>query len=257
MYSFNSRVRFSECDEAGLLSVPAAIDYLQDCSTFHSEAIDRGPAHIKETGLAWLLAAWEVEFIRRPHFGEEITVYTWATSFKGLFARRNFMICEAADTECEHPLVRADSSWFMFDASKQRPIRVPETESAPYLEDTPALDMPPIQRALRVEGEGTAVSPVVVTGAHLDTNHHVNNAQYISIALGALEELDHEMAAKAAGIDKPYIMDVYYATAAKLGDTIYPHVHKVEDDEASAAAIYITLDNEEDKPYATVRLRGL
>lgn len=270
MYSFNSRVRFSECDEAGLLSVPAAIDYLQDCSTFHSEAIDRGPAHIRETGLAWLLAAWEVEFFRRPRFGEEISVYTWATSFKGLRASRNFLICEASDTEREHPLVRADSSWFMYDANTQRPIRIPESESAAYADNTPALDMPPIARILRVEGEGTAVSPIVVTGAHLDTNHHVNNAQYVSLALGALEELDHEMAAKAASIDKPYIMDVYYATAAKLGDTICPHVHKVEETSAPAAnatsdspaapdslatAIYITLDNEEGKPYATVRLR--
>lgn len=255
MYSFNSRVRFSECDEAGLLSVPAAIDYLQDCSTFHSEAIGMGPAHIRETGLAWLLSAWEVEFLRRPAFGEEITVYTWATSFKGLRASRNFLICEASDTEREHPLVRADSSWFMFDANAQRPVRIPEEESAGYADDTPALDMPPVARMLRVDGKGTAVSPIVVTGAHLDTNHHVNNAQYVSLALGALEELDAELAAKLAG-SKPFAMDVHYATAAKLGDTMHPHVHKT-DEETSAAAIYVTLDNEEGKPYATVRLREL
>lgn len=254
MYSFNSRVRFSECDESGLLSVPAVIDYLQDCSTFHSEAIGMGPAHIKETGLAWLLAAWEVEIIRRPRFGEEIEVYTWATSFKGLFARRNFLICEASDTEREHPLVRADSNWFVFDGNAGRVIRIPESESAPYVEDTPALDMPPISRVLKVEGEGTAVSPVAVTGAHLDTNHHVNNAQYVSLALGALEELDPELAAKAAGIDRPYLMDVYYATAAKLGDTIYPHVHHVEATEDASAAIYVTLDSADGKPFAVVRL---
>lgn len=257
MYSFTSRVRFSECDEAGLLSVPAVIDYLQDCSTFHSEEIGMGPDHIKETGLAWLLAAWEVEFIQRPKFGDEITVYTWATSFKGLFAKRNFMICSASDTTCEHPLVRADSSWFMFDGNAQRVIRIPESESVPYMEDTPALDMQPLSRVLKVGDEGTAVSPVVVTGAHLDTNHHVNNAQYVSLALGALEELDPELALKAASIDKPYILDVYYATAAKLGDTIYPHIHKVEATDKEGEAIYVTLDNEEAKPYAVMRIRNL
>lgn len=251
MYSFTSRVRFSECDEQGLLSVPAVIDYLQDCSTFHSEAIGMGPEHAKETGLAWLLAAWEVEIIDRPHFGEEIAVYTWATSFKGLFAKRNFMICEASDAEHEHPLVRADSSWFMFDANAQKVVRIPESESAGYLEDTPALDLPPLSRVLKVAGAGTPVSPVAVTGAHLDTNHHVNNAQYVSLALGALEELDPELALKAASIDKPYIMDVYYATAAKLGNTIYPHIHKAED------GLYVTLDSDESKPYAVVRLRNL
>lgn len=249
MYSFTSRVRFSECDESGLLSVPAIIDYLQDCSTFHSEAIGMGPDHAKETGLAWLLAAWEVEIAHRPRFGEEIAVYTWATSFKGLFAKRNFMICAVDDPECAKPFVRADSSWFMFDANAQKVIRIPESESAGYLEDTPALDLPPLSRVLKVAGEGTPVSPVAVTGAHLDTNHHVNNAQYVSLALGALEELDPELALKAASIEAPYIMDVYYATAAKLGDIIYPHVHKADD------GLYVTLDNEEGKPFAVVRLR--
>lgn len=139
----------------------------------------------------------------------------------------------------------------MLDTKTQRPIRIPESESAGYLEDTPALEMPAFQRTLRVEGEGTSVSPIMVTGAHLDTNHHVNNAQYISIALGALEELDHELAIKAASIDKPYVMDVYYATAAKLGDTIYPHVHKADD------GLYVSLDAQEGKPYAIVRVRDI
>lgn len=34
MYAFDSRVRYSECDETGTLSIVSMIDYLQDCSTF-------------------------------------------------------------------------------------------------------------------------------------------------------------------------------------------------------------------------------
>ena len=42
MYTFDSRVRYSETDENGTLSVTAAVNYFQVCSTFQSEGIGRG-----------------------------------------------------------------------------------------------------------------------------------------------------------------------------------------------------------------------
>ena len=37
MYTFESRVRYSEVDAEGKLPVPGIIDYFQDCSVFQSE----------------------------------------------------------------------------------------------------------------------------------------------------------------------------------------------------------------------------
>lgn len=248
MYSFTSRVRYSEIDENGVLGIPALVDYLQDCSTFQSESLGLGPAHIASTGLAWLLSAWKIEISELPHFNDEIRVSTWATGFAGLRASRNFTVRHANDEDGARPLVRADSSWFMFDANKGRPVRTPEAESAPYLadahDDVP-LDLPAIPRMIHVEGEGVATAPITVTGAHLDTNHHVNNAQYVSLALGVLEE--GELCA-------PCTLDVHYSQAAKLGDTIYPHVHRGERAEDGSPATTVTLDDEAGKHYAIVRV---
>ena len=36
MYTFDSRVRYSETDEEGRLTVTGIINYMQDCSTFQS-----------------------------------------------------------------------------------------------------------------------------------------------------------------------------------------------------------------------------
>lgn len=247
MYSFTSRVRYSEIDETGKLSIPSLVNYLQDCTIFGSEELGLGPVHTAETGLAWLLSAWKIDITELPSFGDEIRVSTWATGFKGLRASRNFTVCRASDDAASHPLVRADSSWFMFDANKGRPVRIPESESAPYVEDAhnnSPLDLPPIQHVVRVEGEGLARAPITVTGAHIDTNHHVNNAQYVSLALGALEEGEASI---------PCTLDVHYSRAAKLGDTIYPHVHREPLADGNSSAI-VTLDDESGSPYAIVRL---
>ena len=42
MYQFDSRVRYSETDEQGRLSVTGILNYLQDCSTLQSEDIGLG-----------------------------------------------------------------------------------------------------------------------------------------------------------------------------------------------------------------------
>lgn len=242
MFSFTSKVRYSEVDAHLRLTIPALVDYLQDCSTFHSEAVGRGFDHIARTQRAWLLAGWEIVIDRMPRFGEEISVSTWATGFKGLLASRNFTVCAAGDAGCGQPLVRADSRWFMFDAAAGKPIRIPEEESGPYLPDVEhdaPLDLPRFPRHIRAEGPGEAAAPVAVTAAHIDTNHHVNNAQYVSMALGTLPEGTAERVRR---------LDVQYREAAKLGDTVRPHVHEAPDGRI------VTLDDGAGAAYAVVHL---
>lgn len=242
MYSFTSRVRYSEVDANLRLAIPSLVDYLQDCSTFHSEAVGRGFDHIARTHRAWLLAGWEIEIDRLPRFGEEICVSTWATGFKGLMASRNFTVRAATDPDCANPLIRADSRWFLFDAKAAKPVRIPEEESAPYLPDVEhdaPLDMPRFSRHIRVEGPGKASASIVVSAAHIDTNHHVNNAQYVSMALGALPEETREHVKR---------VDVQYREAAKQGDTVHPHVHETTDGHI------VTLDDAAGDAYAIVRL---
>ena len=38
-YEFESKVRYSEIDHRGTMTLPALINYFQDCSTFQSEEI--------------------------------------------------------------------------------------------------------------------------------------------------------------------------------------------------------------------------
>ena len=56
MYEFNSRVRYSEIDHHGTLTLPALINYFQDCSTFQSEDMGLGTEVLKAEKRAWILA---------------------------------------------------------------------------------------------------------------------------------------------------------------------------------------------------------
>ena len=52
MYTFESRVRFSEADHTELLTLPGLVNYFQDCSTFQSEDIGYGVESLKKSGQA-------------------------------------------------------------------------------------------------------------------------------------------------------------------------------------------------------------
>lgn len=148
MYSFEGRVRYSECDESGRLTLPALMNYLQDVSTFQCEDSPGGLAGLGRRHLGWILALWEIEIRERPRFGQHVRASTWCYDMGRLQARRNFTLTDATDGR---GLVRADSQWFLFDLAARKVVRVPEDQLF-YREDTPRLDMPELPRKLRAEG---------------------------------------------------------------------------------------------------------
>ena len=120
MYSFDSRVRYSETDEAGKLTVLGIINYMQDCSTFHSEEVGVGVQVLENRRRAWMLSSWQILIDRYPELGEEIRISTWHNESRGIHGYRNFVI-----RSCQgESLVRAGSVWFLYDLVKGTPARV-------------------------------------------------------------------------------------------------------------------------------------
>lgn len=235
MYSFCSKVRYSECDAESQLTIPALINYLQDCSTFHTESIDRGIRYCAEQGFAWFIAAWQIHIARLPRFTEEIRVSTWSFAKKPTLANRHFLV-ENTDGE---RLVMADSLWFPFDIAKGAPMRIPQSESD-YLHDESPLDLPPTQRKLRLTGEGETRPSITVASHHLDSNNHVNNGQYVGMADDIIRAHDVSFT--------PHVIKVQYKLSAKLGDAIVPKIYAEENGYA------VDLANPDGVSYAIVRM---
>ena len=236
MYSFDGRVRYSECDEDGRLSLVSMMNYLQDCSTFHSEATGVGLGWLGEQGLGWILGSWLIEIDELPRFAEKIRTSTWCYSLKGLHAQR----CFSFEDSTGRPVVRADSQWFLFDRNAGKVCRIPDSQRV-YLSDEPRADLPAMERKIKVEGEGRQASPIQVSEQHLDTNRHVNNAQYVMFALDALAELGHAL--------DVHRIAVQYRTMAWLGDEVHPSVHPCE------GGFAVELTDGADVTYAVVKLQ--
>ena len=56
MYTFQSKVRYSELDAEKKLSIAAIVDYFQDCSTFQSEALGVGIEYLESVEMLWMMS---------------------------------------------------------------------------------------------------------------------------------------------------------------------------------------------------------
>ena len=136
-YEFEGRVRYSEIDHRGTMTLPALINYFQDASTFQSEAIGLGMDRLKHDRKAWVLSYWQVIVERYPQMCEKITTGTFATEFKGLYGNRNFYMKDGSG----ELIARANSIWAFMDLEKGRPVRPTAEHIDPYGTCEP-LDMP-------------------------------------------------------------------------------------------------------------------
>lgn len=233
IYEFSGRVRYSEIDHRGTMTLPALINYFQDCSTFHSESIGLGMERLKQEKKAWVLSYWQIIVDRYPKLYEKITTGTFATEFKGLFGNRNFYMKDGEGRR----IACANSIWVFMDLEKGRPCRPAEEDIAPYGVNEP-LDMPYEDRKISVPEVFEDREPFPVRKYHIDTNEHVNNCQYVQMAL---EVLPGEMEVQNLRVE--------YKKSAIYGDMIHPKL-AVEDERT-----VVELCDEAGKPYAVVELK--
>ncbi len=231
-YTLEGRIRFSEADHTRRITLPGIINYFQDCSIFHSESLGVGLSYCEEQRKVWILSAWQVEIARYPFMGEPVLVSTWATKFDGLLGLRNFCM----EDEGQQMAAWANSVWVYMDMEKGRPTRPGKREIELYGTGEP-LSMEYAPRKIELPERFQEGEPFPVRKYHIDTNKHVNNCQYVQMALEGLKE---PMEVKK--------MRVEYKKSAVYGDTIYPKT-SYEGDRA-----VVVLCDKAGKAYAVVEL---
>lgn len=245
MYSFEARIRYSETDITGKLSLEALLDYFQDCSTFHSQDLGLGLEYLTEKHLVWVLSSWQIIVNRYPECCEKVVVGTFPTEFKGCFGYRNFFL---KDMDGNY-LAIANTMWTLLDTDNFRPSK-PTAEMLKRYELTPCIEADWAPRKIAVPEGGCELEGIQVKKHHLDTNQHVNNGQYVKMAEEFLPE-GFEIAQLRAE----------YKKQAYLNDVLIPYVVEVPREtsikeeaceSANAEKIVVALKGEDGAVYVNV-----
>lgn len=230
MYSFQSRVRYSEVDENENLTYSGIVNYLQDCTTFHSEAVGKGVHVLKEEKKVWFVLTWQIQVLQPIKLGEEITVSTWPADFRSMYGERDFTIKNHLGQCC----IKAISRWVFMDVALGRPVK-PEPEDISCYPVEPKLDLPKKERRISWEGPAQLPETFAIKRYQIDTNGHVNNGQYIQMAL---EYLPEEFVVGEIRVE--------YKIPAVYGDKVIPKVYPM------GKRMVVCLEQEDGKSYAVV-----
>ena len=190
--------------------------------------------YMKEIGQVWVLSSWQIVVNRYPKLGEKVKIVTLPYELKVFLGYRNFAML---DEQGEY-LAKANSLWSLLDVGTGKPVMVNEAMHKGYEIDE-KLDMEYAPRKIAVPEGGELLEPIVVKKHHLDTNHHVNNGQYVNIAM---EYLPDDFVIRQ--------MRAEYKKQAFLDDVLHPYVVSTEND------YVICLQDEAGKPYVSVEFQG-
>lgn len=209
VYSFDSRVRFSEVDEQGDLRYENFINYFQDCSTFQSEDLGVGLSYLRERNLVWIVSSWQIEIIKYPKMGDKITIGTFAYDFRSFLGYRNFYMTD----EKGDYLAKATSIWVLLDTNTGKPVKADDEQVEKYGKEE-RLEMDYKSRKIKTPEDLVKMDPIEVKKIHLDSNHHVNNGQYIHMAVECISDME-----------KPAKIRAEYKKQAFLKDIIVPYTN--------------------------------
>ena len=213
MYSLKYKVTTSTCDSEGRLKLYSALQMMQDCSEMWIDSEPGVKQYFEAQNMAQLLATRQVEIVRVPEYKEDLTVTTSVYGMKPMFGFRNTFIYDAEGKPC----YRTWSMGAFVDKSAGKLKRVDDaTIASMNLEPQKEMNYRD-RRIILPKEDGVRCEPVRVLRADIDYNRHMNNANFVRIAM---ELLPADF--KFSGLR------VEYRVAAKLGDTLIPTMYQIE-----------------------------
>ncbi len=204
-------VQLSHLDVNGFLSLGNVVAFMQDCSfsQLMSEAVLKD--YFQEHQIGVFIASRQLDIKRLPTLGEKLRIETGIYKCTSVYAYRNVMLYD----EANELLVASNVISFFVDMRHLHVTRIPQ-RILDHVTIYPqyAMDYQPRKVLISSTFVSEKKEKMFVWRFFLDSNRHVNNAKYISMAQ---EFIPVDFVVKR--------MRVEYQHAARYGDCIYPKVY--------------------------------
>lgn len=239
IYTKKFDINFSDINENNELSNKGILRIMQEIAGNHSSSLGYGLNDSSKTGFAWLLLNWKLKVFFRPKWETTLTVNTWSKSMTPLFAYRDIEIYD----DKNNLVAIGSSKWILFDINKKSICKIPIKVKEEFSNLDKSVFEEKFVEKLKEPEDSNFVYEYTIQRRDIDTNHHVNNLNYLDYAYEALPE---EIFSNADFSN----VEIMYKHEAKLGDTLSLFYTTTENNEH-----IITIKNKEDnRLHAIVKL---
>ncbi len=230
MTMYTHRIRYSETDRHGKLSMQGLLRLFQDLNYLEIEDHGRGLDYQFSQGAAWYLLLWDAHMIRAPRLSETVSFSCFFYHAAGGYAKKYMSLVDEEGRLLAYALTR----WAYVDILSGTPAVCPVDYFSEVCHDSLPQDIHPAPRI--VVNDGIALPPMAVTERLIDENGHVNNVLFSELALSLM---GHD--SDAATLQAEFIRQTH------AHDILYP---RLEHNDSYAAIAFCDQDG---KPFAKFR----
>ena len=187
IYTEKIKMGIKDIEKDLYLGNRAILEYLENAACHHADSIGCGTASEGNT-TAWLLLDWKVQVLRRPTYGQELTIATWSRDMVGCFGFRDFEITDEVGNLC----IIATSKWLLVDTQTKAIRKVDKEVMAKYQSEPshfafPSAEDEKFEKLRKPESLIDSFS-YQVTRRDIDFIGHMHNIYYLDLAYEALPE---------------------------------------------------------------------
>ena len=209
IFSNKFTINFCDVGENNQITNKGILRLMQELAGQHSDSVGIGLNDTPNTGLAWIILNWKLKVFSRPKWNEELTLTTWTKCEKNLFCYRDLKMCDEKD----NIIAVAKSKWILFDINKKSISRVSKEVQEKFPDSDESVFSEKMNEKLKEPENSEFVYEYKIQKRDIDTNHHVNNLNYIDYAYEALPD-DFSSSNDFSNVE------IMYKHESKLGEII-------------------------------------
>lgn len=230
-FEMQFRVGVKDVGQGNKMTNYAYLSFLEEIASFHSSLCGYGVNDIETKGKAWILMDWKLKVIKRPKYGDLLTIKTWGRPIEKhvFFTYRDFEVFNGSEL-----VAIATSKWVLLDTNSRKITKITEEVFSEYKpQDTTVFDEEDIQK-IKEPKEGSLKLIYEVKRFDIDMINHMHNLNYLNLAYEVLpdESYLHD--------EKPNV-HIMYKHQILLGDKVKCYYTKQGEKE------FVILKSEDDK----------
>ena len=111
IFTQNVKTGIKDIGKKNTIKNRALLEILENVGSYHSDKVGYGALNIEKTKLTWILLEWKLKVIKRPIYGQTLTINTWGRNMEKFFTYRDYEIYDENNNLC----VIATSKWALID----------------------------------------------------------------------------------------------------------------------------------------------
>jgi medium-chain acyl-[acyl-carrier-protein] hydrolase len=184
IFSHEMTVNYSDVDESDSLSNVGFLRMFQEVGAMHCDTNGYGPNNTATTHVAWIILNWRLKVFFRPRWNTKLKINTWTKTCEHLFSYRDFEMYD----DCNNLVAIATSKWILLNCVERHVTRLTDDVEIKYNCVDKSVFNDKVNEKLKEPIDSINVLDYTICRRDIDTNHHVNNLNYLTYAYEALPE---------------------------------------------------------------------